>query len=159
MIFITLGTQPCDFSRFLRMVETMLDECLIEEPIIAQIGHTQYRPAGVECFKFVSEQEYQEYLSQARVVISHAGTGALFGALKKEKLVIAVARLQKYGEMVDNHQEEIVLKLAQDGYLLDGTQSILNAWLSIDNFKPKKLTLHNDLPSIIESQIRNWLDE
>ena len=88
MIFITLGTQPCDFSRFLRMVETMLDECLIEEPIIAQIGHTQYRPAGVECFKFVSEQEYQEYLSQARVVISHAGTGALFGALKKEKLVI-----------------------------------------------------------------------
>ena len=41
-------------------------------------------------------------------VITHGGTGAIVGALKQNKKVIAVARLAKYGEHVDNHQLQLM---------------------------------------------------
>ena len=45
---------------------------------------------------------------KADIVITHGGTGAIIGAVKKGKKVIAVPRLSKYGEHVDNHQLQII---------------------------------------------------
>lgn len=157
MIFITLGTQACDFSRCMRMVEELVNVYKIEEPIIAQIGHTSYRPAGITCFDFVSEQQYLEYISAARVVISHAGTGALFSSIKRKKTVIAVARLKKYGEMVNDHQTEIVKKLADGGYILDGTNSIIDVWNKLPDFTPRECDFKNELPQAIGNLIDSWI--
>ena len=42
------------------------------------------------------------------MVITHAGTGAIVGALKQGKKVVAVPRLAKYGEHVDDHQIQLL---------------------------------------------------
>lgn len=157
MIFITLGTQACNFSRCMRMVEEIIKSFKIDEPIIAQVGHTSYNSSLISCFDFVSEQQYQDLISSARIVISHAGTGALFSSIKKGKKVIAVARLKKYGEMVDDHQKEIVAKLSSEGYILDGTDSLLSAWSKIDAFTPKRFNLECTLPQEIMAIIDTWL--
>ena len=45
---------------------------------------------------------------KADIVITHGGTGAIIGAVKKGKKVIAVPRLAKYGEHVDDHQLQLI---------------------------------------------------
>lgn len=157
MIFVTLGTQGCDFSRCMKMVEELMKSIKVNGPVIAQTGHTQYKPDGIDCFDFVDEQEYQKYFDEAGVIISHAGTGALFTSINKGKKVIAVARLAEYGEMIDNHQTEIVRKLSSEGHILDGTYSIIEAWKMIDTFTPKPCIFENHIVEEAGKCIDAWL--
>ena len=156
MIYITLGTQACDFTRCMKMVEELIRKVGIKDKIVAQTGYTSYKPEGVECFDFVSEYKYQQFMTEADVVISHAGTGALFSSIKKGKKVIAVARLAKYGEMVNDHQTEIVHKLAGEGYILDGTHSIVDAWNKLDGFTPRDCDFECTLPQRIDEILKGW---
>lgn len=157
MIFITLGTQPCDFSRCLKMVEDLIKIKDIEDDVLAQTGYTSYHPQGVKCVDFLSEDKFQQCIESASIVISHAGAGALFSSIKKRKKIIAVARLKDYGEMIDNHQLELVKKLSQGGYIIDGTSSLLTAWEQVDLFTPRPYDFINDLPKFIKGQIDMWL--
>lgn len=156
MIYITLGTQACDFSRCMKMVEELIRVVDIKDKLVAQTGYTSYLPEGVECFDFISEEKYQELMADADVVISHAGTGALFSSIKKGKKVIAVARLAKYGEMVNDHQTEIVRKLAGEGYVLDGTNSIVDAWEKLGDFIPRMDDFECTLPRRIGELLKEW---
>lgn len=156
MIFITLGTQSCDFSRCLKMMDEVLHKYAIDEPIVAQIGYTSYQLEKAKCFKFVPEEEYQEYINNARIVISHAGTGALSSAIKKGKKIIAVARLSRFNEMVNDHQIEIVKKLSESGYILDGTYSIMDVWEKLDSFIPRKSDFRCWIPQRIDEILNNW---
>lgn len=159
MIYITLGTQACDFTRCMKMVEELIRKVGIKDKIVAQTGYTSYKPEGIECFDFVPEDKYQQFMTEADVVISHAGTGALFSSIKKGKKVIAVARLAKYGEMVNDHQTEIVRKLANEGYILDGTHSIVDAWNKLEGFTPRYCDFECAIPQEIGKMIDNWLKE
>lgn len=156
MIYITLGTQSRDFSRCLKMVEELIKERNLKDNIIAQVGATKYRPQGVECFEFVNENDYQKYVENADVIITHAGSGALFSCIKKGKKAIAVARLSEYGEMIDNHQTELVRKLSEEGYILDGTYSIIAAWDKLKNFTPRLNDFECSLPQNIDTLLYEW---
>ena len=156
MIYITLGTQGADFSRCLRMVEELINTREIEDEIIAQVGASSYRPKGVTCFEFIPENEYQCYIQNADVIITHAGSGALFSSIKKGKKTIAVARLARYNEMVNDHQVELVRKLAQEGYILDGTHSLIDAWDKLATFVPRKNDFVCTLPQRIEQILKEW---
>lgn len=156
MIYVTLGTQACDFSRCMKMVEELILQANIKDKVVVQTGYTSYRPKGIECFDFVSEDKYQQLMAEADIVISHAGTGALFSSIKKGKKVIAVARLAEYGEMVNDHQTEIVRKLAREGYILDGTYSIVDAWKKLDSFTPRECDFKCTIPAKIEDILNEW---
>lgn len=157
MIYVTLGTQGKDFSRCLKLVESLIIEYNITEEVIAQVGKTSYRPSNFKCFEYVSETDYQKYISEARVVITHAGSGALFSCIKKGKKIIAVARLACYGEMLNDHQTELVAKLTKEGYILDGTNSIIDAWKQLDTFTPRPCDFECTLPQEIGKLIDEWL--
>lgn len=156
MIYITLGTQGRDFSRCLKMVEELIKAREIKDEIIAQVGATKYRPHGIKCFEFVNENDYQKYVQEADVIITHAGSGALFSCIKKGKKAIAVARLAEFGEMIDNHQTELIGKLTKDGYILDGTHSIIDVWDKVADFKPRINDFHCTLPQSIEETLNEW---
>lgn len=156
MIYVTLGTQANDFSRCMKMVEELVVEANIKDKVVAQTGYTTYHPDSVECFDFVSENKYQELMENADIIISHAGTGALFSSIKKGKKVIAVARLTKYGEMVNDHQTEIVRKLSGEGYILDGTYDLKSAWKKVSSFTPKKNDFHCEIGNRIKQLLSSW---
>ncbi len=156
MIYITLGTQGNDFSRCLKMVEQLIETRSITDEIIAQVGNTRYRPKGVKCFEYVSEVDYQQYIEQADVIITHSGSGALFSSIKRGKKTIAVARLCKYGEMDDDHQTELVRKLTEGGYILDGTFSIIEAWDKLEGFIPRANDFECTIPDRIETLLSEW---
>ena len=104
MIFVTLGSQKFQFDRLLQAV----DELKTDEEIFAQIGYSNYKPQNYEYKKFLDRDEFENVMDKADIVITHGGTGAIIGAVKKGKKVIAVPRLKKYGEHVDDHQLQLV---------------------------------------------------
>jgi len=61
-------------------------------------------------------------MSRCDTVITHGGTGAIIGAVKKGKKVIAVPRLAKFGEHVDDHQLQLIEQFC-DLNLICGLQS------------------------------------
>lgn len=157
MVFITLGTQGDQFVRCLQMVEQLIEELKPNHEFIAQVGHTRYQSDKITLLPFVSETEFKEYIAKADIVITHAGSGALFSSIQKGKKAIAVARLHKYNEMTNDHQTELVRKLSEDGYILDGTHSLIDAWKKLDGFNPRPCDFTNTLVEEIGKQLDNWL--
>lgn len=157
MVFITLGTQGNQFQRCLKMVEELIDELHPKQEFVAQLGNTKYKSDKIKCLDFVPEAEFKELIGKADIVITHAGSGALFSAIKQGKKAIAVARLHKYKEMANDHQTELVRKLTEGGYILDGTNSIVDAWKRLDSFSPRTCDFKCSLPEEIEKLINNWL--
>lgn len=108
MIFITLGSQKFQFNRLLKAVDQLVESGEIQEEIFAQIGYSDYKPLHYEYKDFLDRDEFALWEAKADIVITHGGTGAIIGAVKKGKKVIAVPRLAKYGEHVDDHQTQLV---------------------------------------------------
>lgn len=104
MIFVTLGSQKFQFNRLLKAV----DELQTDEEIFAQIGYSDYKPQNYKYKEFLDREEFAAWEEKADIVITHGGTGAIIGAVKKGKKVIAIPRLAKYGEHVDDHQIQLI---------------------------------------------------
>lgn len=108
MIFITLGSQKFQFNRLLKAVDELIDDGTIKEEVFAQIGYSDYIPRFFQYKRFLDRDEFAAWEGKADIVITHGGTGAIIGAVKKGKKVIAVPRLAKYGEHVDDHQKQLI---------------------------------------------------
>ena len=108
MIFVTLGSQKFQFNRMLIEIDKLIDEGKITGEVFAQIGASDYKPKNFKYSDFLTQDEFKNYMKNADLVITHAGTGAIVTALKNDKLVIAIPRLAKYGEHVDDHQVQLI---------------------------------------------------
>lgn len=157
MVFITLGTQGNQFQRCLKMVEELIDTLHPNQEFIAQLGNTKFQSDKIKCLDYVPETEFKELIDKADIVISHAGSGALFSAIQKGKKCIGVARLKKYHEMLNDHQTELVRKLTEGGYILDGTYSIIDAWKKLDGFTPRPNDFECSIPQEIMKLIDVWM--
>lgn len=119
MIFVTLGSQKFQFNRLLEAIDRQIESGGITDPVFAQTGWSDYQPAHYASAPFLDREEVDAWVSKSDVVIAHGGTGAIIGALKKGKKVIAVPRLAKYGEHVDDHQEQITGQFSDLGMILE----------------------------------------
>ena len=129
MIFITLGSQKFQFNRILKEVDRLIENGVITDKVFAQIGNSDYEPLHYEYKKFLSREEFSEWQGKCDIVITHGGTGAIIGALRKGKKVIAVPRLAKYGEHVDDHQLQLLrqfdeMHLIEPCYEIDDLENV-----------------------------------
>lgn len=157
MIFVTVGTQPNGFLRCLKEVEQLIDKYGITEEVVAQIGNTDFKTDKFKTISFTGENEFKEYIAKASVVITHAGSGAIFNSIKAGKKVIAMARLHDFNEMADNHQTELVKKLADGGYIIDGTYSLIDAWPKLDGFVPRENDFKCEIVPVLDKWIGEWM--
>lgn len=108
MIFVTLGSQKFQFDRLLKELDHLVEQGIIQDEIFAQIGASQYEPKNYKFERFLDREKFARTMDACSVVITHGGTGVIIGAVKKGKKVIAVPRLAKYGEHVDDHQLQLL---------------------------------------------------
>ena len=136
MILVTLGTQKQQFTRLLEYIENSN----IKEEIIVQAGFTKFISNKMKIFDFIDYDEMNKYIDKADLIITHAGTGSIVSALKKDKKIVACARLSKYLEHVDNHQEEILDVFYEEGYILkiDDNLDLDEVVKESKKFNPKK---------------------
>lgn len=117
MIFITLGSQKFQFDRLLKAVDQLIAEGGLQDKVFAQIGYSDYKPQHFEYQEFLDREAFAQKMGEADIVITHGGTGAIIGAVNKGKKVIAIPRLARYGEHVDDHQIQIIEQFRDMGIL------------------------------------------
>lgn len=126
MIFVTVGSRPYPFDRLLKKLDALYEEGILTEKMFAQTGTSTYRPIHYEYKDYISQEEFLEKIKQADIVVSHGASGSIMKALNKEKKVIAVTRLQKYGEHINDHQ-------IQNNEAFSINNYVLMADLELDN--------------------------
>lgn len=118
MIFITVGSQKFQFDRLLKEMDELVREGIIKEEVYAQIGYSEYVPQCYEYVEFLDRETFARKVEESSTLITHGGTGVIVGALKKGKKVIAVPRLAKYGEHVDDHQLQLLEQFSESGMII-----------------------------------------
>lgn len=154
MILVTLGTQKQQFTRLLDMIENSK----IKDKIIVQAGYTKYKSKKMEIFDFIDYQQMNDLIENADIIITHAGTGSIVTPLKRNKKVIAMARLKKYKEHVDDHQEQIVNIFSEVGYIekIDDSSNLDEV---INKIKNKEMNKFISNSNIFIDEIKKIIDE
>lgn len=158
MIFITVGSQKFQFNRLLKEMDKLLGEKKITEEVFAQTGHSDYKPVNYNYKNFLDRDEFLNLMNKCDKVITHGGTGAIIGAVKQGKKVIAVPRLAKYGEHVDDHQLQIIEQFMGMNliYGCRDCNELYQYYLKLDN---AKFTVYKSNTSVIIDLIDSFICE
>ena len=118
MILVILGTQNKPFNRLLKAIDKQIKDGNIKDKVVVQAGQTLYKSDNMEIFDFLSMDKFDKLLKNADLIITHGGVGTILQAIRKRKKVIAVPRLSRYKEHVNDHQKQIVNEFAKNGHIL-----------------------------------------
>lgn len=146
LILVCVGASEYKMDRMLRAIDELCDEGVIKgNEVIAQIGYTDYKPRNYKYFNLIDRNEFQTYMEQADLIISHAGTGSVIPPLKLGKKVIVFPRLEKYSEHLDNHQLELCDVFTNGGYTMraENKDELREQILKAGSFVPKKFASNN----------------
>lgn len=105
MIFVTVGTHEQSFQRLVQTIDQYaLENDLCKSQVFIQTGYTDYIPKNCSHSKMLSYNEMDNLYKNAEIIITHGGPGSMFLPWKYGKKIIAVPRLSKFNEHVDDHQ-------------------------------------------------------
>jgi len=111
-IFVTVGTiKPYGFDRLLEAV----DRVTSDDDVTWQIGESGYAPSHGTVKRSMPRSELVEHLEHCDVVVAHAGVGSILGALAAGRVPVIAARSRRFGEHIDDHQQDIARLLAARG--------------------------------------------
>ncbi|MGM7721719.1 PssE/Cps14G family polysaccharide biosynthesis glycosyltransferase [Metabacillus sp. Hm71] len=155
MIFITLGTQRFPFNRIIDQVKELRKT--YKGDIVIQSGYTTCELNGVTSQSFMDSDLFINNINKADIIITHGGTSSIIKSLEAQKKVIAVPRLAKFKEHVDDHQLDICLTFEKKGYLtvlkenehlIDKIENLKNQ--TFNQYVSNKQDLLNDIALYIE---------
>lgn len=140
MFFVTLGTQDKEFKRLLIEIERLIHVGIIKEKVIAQIGNTKFESNKIKIIKFTYQNQMEELIKSADIIITHGGVGTIIEGINLGKKIIAVPRLKKYKEHVNDHQLQIIQNFNDNGYIIgvNSVDEIGSAIEKIKSFVPKQ---------------------
>ena len=158
MIFVTLGSQKFQFNRLLKSIDKLVEEGKITEPIYAQTGFSDYEPKNYDFKQFLNREEFSSIVEKTDIVVTHGGTGAIVGAIKAGKKVIAVPRLKKYGEHVDDHQKQIINQFKKNDLIcgIDECSELVDA---IEFAKEHKFEKYESNTQSIMDSIEKYINQ
>ena len=151
MILISVGSQKFQFNRLLKEIDKLIEKKIITEEVFAQIGVSDYKPKNYEYVDFMTQDDFSKKMEEANLIITHAGTGVIVNAVKKEKKVIGIPRLAKYEEHVDNHQIQLIDEFTSLGFI-EPAYEINDLEVALENVKKKKYSKYvSNTDTIIQS--------
>ena len=161
LIFVTVGSRNYPFDRLFIELDKLCEEGIIKDRIFAQIGTTTYKPKHYEYKDFISQEEFLEKIKEARYVISHGASGSIMKALNADKKVIAVTRLEKYGEHINDHQIQNNEAFGTNGYVLPvfEMEELKKAIIKIEEGKDNLKKWENKDPMAIINMIDKFIEE
>jgi UDP-N-acetylglucosamine transferase subunit ALG13 len=102
MIFVTVGTDS-PFDRMMKIIDSWAEKTNRRD-IFAQIGIRGWQPQHISFREFLEPSEFKQKLSEATLVIGHAGMGTILTALTQGKPVLVMPKLASLGEHRNEHQ-------------------------------------------------------
>jgi len=106
MIFITVGTTAFPFDRMVEAAKGLIKSRKKNETIIFQHGNTicDIREKNVFLYKSLPFPEMEQYIRQARIIVTHGGPATIYQTLAVGKTPYVLPREKRYYEHVDDHQ-------------------------------------------------------
>lgn len=102
MIFLTVGNN-IPFNRLVRTVDDWAASNRRSD-VVAQIGINGWCPRWIRYVTKLTPVDFDAYMNQANLVVSHAGIGTILAAQKKGKPLIVMPRSGDLKETRNNHQ-------------------------------------------------------
>lgn len=158
MILVLLGTQNNSFHRLLGEVQKNIDNGNIKDEVVVQKGYTKFESEDMTIYNQVPLDEMKQLIEKADLVITHGGVGSIVTSIEKNKKVIAVPRLKKYKEHVNDHQLDIIRMFNQLEYIigLNGVEELGEALRKAKEFEPKQYVRNTGyILEIVENFIDN----
>lgn len=138
MIFVTVGSRNYPFDRLFKKLDELCEQGIIKDEIFAQIGTSKYTPKHYKYVDFVTPEMFVQKINEAEIVISHGASGSIMKALNAGKKVIAVTRLEKYGEHINDHQIQNNEAFASNNYVLMADLELADLGECIEKIHSKK---------------------
>ena len=113
--FVSIGNSANDFSRLLNEVKRIAH--LLPQPVIVQHGRTPFSAENIQHFGFVDAEQFQVFLKECTVFITHGCGGSVFSAIRLGKKAVVVPRRGHLKEVVDDHQVTFGTELAKLGQI------------------------------------------
>ena len=111
MICVTVGTHEQQFDRLVAYMDQWAGTQ--DEEVIIQTGYSKVVPQNCKWRSFYRQHEMDDFIRNARIVVTHGGPCCYIEVLKLGKIPIVVPRRHMYGEHVDDHQFEIGKRLQE----------------------------------------------
>lgn len=142
MIFVTVGSRNYPFDRLFKKLDMLYEEGVLSDSMFAQIGTSTYKPKHYEYKDFISPEEFLTKINESDVVVTHGASGSIMKALNAGKKVIAVTRLEKYGEHINDHQ-------IQNNEAFSSNKYVLMANLELDDLGECFQKIYDGTPDIV----------
>ena len=158
MILVLLGTQNNSFHRLLEEIQRNIDNGNIKEEVVVQKGYTKFESKNMTLYNQLPLDQIKKLTQKANLIITHGGVGSIINSIENNKKVIAVPRLKKYNEHVNNHQLDIIKSFNDMEYIigLNGVEELEEALKKVKNFQPKTYIKNTgNILNIVENFIDN----
>lgn len=126
--FVSVGNATQPFARLLEAVCQAAPH--LPQPVFVQYGvATDFSCPGCSAVAFLEMDEFARRVSEAELLILHAGAGSVIHAIRAGKVPVVMARRSRCGEHVDDHQIEFANALAKMGKVAvaEGVDDLLEA--------------------------------
>lgn len=157
MILVLCGTQKQPFTRLWEQLQPLVPLYDIR----IQAGHNPWTSTSpyLQVVDFIKPEQMMQWVDEAELIITHAGAGSMLQAIQAKKRVIAVPRLSKYHEHVNDHQVELARKFEALGYLkvLEDHQDLLSLVESMSHFQPTTYEPKKDLVPTLRERLAELL--
>jgi beta-1,4-N-acetylglucosaminyltransferase len=157
MILVTVGMHNQPFDRLVRAADGLAS--LLGERVIIQRGVATHLPQFAQYVDFVDETQIVAWLSESRVIVSHAGAGSILGVLRAGKPLVLAPRTVRFGEHGDDHQFELAEAMARREWAVVVTDLSVET-LSEAIAQAEQLRRDGDIGETgLHVALRHWLAE
>lgn len=96
-----------------------VDKCrqIVSHSVTAQIGVGEYEPANMEYIRWLDQSDFDQFVLEADVMISHAGIGNIVAAKSAGIPILVMARSARYGEHINDHQADTLASLGDRPFI------------------------------------------
>lgn len=143
-VVVTVGTTEYCFRR---LIQRLVEIIPAEIEVLWQVGNSNVDGLDIEAQKLVDKEVLQKAISQADVVVCHAGAGTLLNCLQAGKIPVYVPRRFHVNEQVDDHQTELARWAASAGLAIK-VEADAVTWADLQTAASKRCI--ENAPSTIE---------
>lgn len=160
MIFVTIGSM-FPFDRLVRAMDAWAaGQPEAGEGILAQVGDGAYEPRHMRWVRRLERADYAAAVSEAELVVAHAGMGSVITAGEQGKPIVLLPRRVAEGEHTSDHQVDTArwLRTRPGIYLADAEADLAAAIAAARAGGAGAATLGSVAPAAFRARIRAFAE-
>lgn len=116
-VVVSVGTDHHQFDRLMGWIEQWAATAPSDVQVIVQYGSSR-PPRNVTGHALLPKEEFGRLLAGADAIVVQGGPGVIMDARRVGRIPIAVPRLARFGEVVDDHQVTFCRRMREANHVV-----------------------------------------